>query len=95
MFLQWNLGRRVLQRNGVAPVDSVADALFASACCFVVPDSLLLLSGRADLLALWARVAGPLALMTMLWVLHRRCRSWRVTLWAAFAMAVPALLLVR
>lgn len=95
VFLQWNLGGWVLQRNGIAPKDAVANALFVSASCFVVPDCVLVLIARPDLLALWSRAAGPLALFAMLWVLHRRCRSWRVTLWATFVMALPALVFVR
>ncbi|MFK7999379.1 MAG: hypothetical protein AB8H86_07265 [Polyangiales bacterium] len=95
VFLQWNLGRLVLRKHGLDPANAVADALFVSASCFVVPDCVLLLAARPDLLALWARVAGPLALLAMLLVLHRRCRSWRITISAAFAMALPAIVFVR
>ena len=85
----------MLQRSGVESKDVVANALFLSASCFVVPDGLLLIVGRADLLAIWARAAGPLALFTMVWALQRSSRAWRVTLWATLAMALPALAFVR
>ncbi|MFT5353011.1 MAG: hypothetical protein ACI9KE_000208 [Polyangiales bacterium] len=95
VFLQWQLGRQILLRGGIDAEDVISNALFVSASCFVVPDCLLLLLARPDLLAVWARVAGPLALFAMLWVLHRSTRSWRITLWTTLVMVLPALLFVR
>lgn len=109
VFLQWRLGcaafRRAAVRRAVLsctdlssntlPSDTVANALFVSASCFVLPDWVLVAASRSDLLAVWARVAGPLALFAMVVVLHRATRTWPVTLSTALALALPALLFVR
>lgn len=94
-FLQWRLGCIALQHHKARSTELVSNALFLSASCFVVPDALLLLAARPDLLSLWARAAGPLALLAAIGVLRRGELSWRDTLLTTLALALPALLFVR
>ncbi|MEM9863558.1 MAG: hypothetical protein AAF938_18320 [Myxococcota bacterium] len=91
--LQLKLGLRVL--DGVDGArDAVLAALALPPLLFLLPDAALLLAGRADLMPMAIRYAGPLCALLCAYFVCR-AGGMRRGMLAFFALALPAVLLVR